>query len=78
MAKHRVPQIYCCPKKMKNEVMRRWKNNAWNEKEGRNDALFWDHQKKQYLEENPTHAQMFAEFEAEAENEDEDGTIDIG
>ena len=32
--------------------------------------MFWDQKKKVYLEENPTHAEMFTELESELGNKD--------
>ena len=33
----------------------------WTEKEDRDDIAFWEQQKVEYLEENPTHLGIFAE-----------------
>eukprot|EP00956_Cyclotella_meneghiniana_P014696 scaffold22128_cov73-Cyclotella_meneghiniana.AAC.3 len=38
-----------------NEFMERWKNKSWSEEEDRDDIEFWEEQKKEYLEQNPTH-----------------------
>ena len=58
------------------EFVERWKDKAWNEKEDRDNIFFWDQQKKEYLEENPTHAEMFAELET-VPSDDEEGTMKI-
>ena len=45
----------------------------WNEKEDRYDIVFWNQQKEEYLQENLTHTNMFAELESEANcNEEEE------
>ena len=36
--------------------------------------VFWDQQKKEYLDENPTHTGIFDELEAEA-SDNEEGTM---
>ena len=38
-----------------------------SDKEDRDDIAFWEQQKKEYLQLNPTHHQMIAEFEAEVD-----------
>ena len=67
IAKHRLSRIYCCPEKVKFEFLDRWKRKAWSDKEDRDDIAFWEQQKKEYLQLNPTHHQMIAEFEAEVD-----------
>ena len=49
--------------------LERWKKDAWSKKEDRDDVVFWEQQKKEYLEMNPTHALAIAEMKA---NEDQD------
>ena len=39
--------------------------------------MFWDQQKKVYLEDNPTHAEMFTELESKLVNKDEEGAINL-
>ena len=77
MAKHRMARIYCCPEKLKREFMRRKKDKDWNEKKDRDDILFWDQHKKVYLEENPTHPEMFTELESELGNKDKEGAMNL-
>ena len=50
--------------------MRRKKDKDWIEKEDWDDIMFWDQQKKVYLEDNPIHAEMFTELESELGNKD--------
>ena len=57
--------------------MRRKKDKDWNKKEVQDDIMFWDKQKKVYLEENPTHADIFTELESELGNKDEDGAMNL-
>ena len=45
----------------------RQRRKAWSDKEDRDDIAFWEQQKKEYLQLNPTHHQMIAEFEAEVD-----------
>ena len=67
-----MSDMYCCPEKVKVEFMERWKNKKWNEKEDRDDIAFWEQQKVEYLEENPTHLGIFAE----AVDEGADGMLE--
>ena len=67
IVKHRLSRIYCCPEKVKFEFLDRWKRKAWSDKEDRDDIAFWEQQKKEYLQLNPTHHQMIAEMEAGAD-----------
>ena len=62
-----MSRIYCCPEKVKFEFLDCWKRKAWSDKEDRDDIAFWEQQKKEYLQLNPTHHQMIAEFEAEVD-----------
>ena len=57
--------------------MRRKKDKDWNEKEDRDDIMFWEQQEKVYLEENPTHAEMFTELESELRNKDEEVSMNL-
>ena len=79
MTKHCLSSIYCCPVKVKLEFLDRWRKKAWSEKEDRDDIAFWEQQKKEYLEVNPTHRQMIAELEAEvdAAADDDDAMEDV-
>ena len=77
MSKHRMARIYCFPKKVKREFMKRKKDKDWNEKEERDDIMFWDQQKKLYMQENPTHAQMITELESDLGNKDEEGAMNL-
>ena len=69
MAKHRIDRVYCCPEKVRNEFIERWKSKNWNEKEDSDDIAFWDQQQEEYLEHLPNHVGMF-DFEDEAVEED--------
>ena len=57
--------------------MRRKKDKYWNEKEDRDDIMFWDQQKKVYLEDNPTHTEMFTELESELGNNGEESAMNL-
>jgi len=56
--------------KVLNEFMERWKNKSWSEEEDRDDIEFWEQQKKEYLEQNPTHILSIGEMEANDEEDD--------
>ena len=51
-----------------------WKQDAWSDKEDRDDVEFWEQQQKEYLEFNPTHALAIAEMKA---NEEDDQTVEL-
>ena len=52
------------------QFMERWKNKSRSEEVDRDDVEFWEQQKEEYLQQNPTHATLaIAEMEA---NDDED------
>ena len=72
MAKHRMSRIYCCPEKVKREFIERFKKNAWSNEQDRDDIEFWEQQKLEYLEENPTHKDLFEEDENESDEDGED------
>ena len=72
MAKHRMSRIYCCPEKVKREFIERFKKNAWSNKQDRDDIEFWEQQKLEYLEENPTHKDLFEEDENDSDEDGED------
>ena len=54
--------MYCCQEKVKNEFVERWKNKMWDENEDRDDIEFWEQQKMEYLQDNPTHAEIFGDL----------------
>ena len=54
MGKHWISRIYCCPVKVLNEFMERWKNKSWRAEEDRDDVKFWEKQKEEFLQDNPT------------------------
>jgi hypothetical protein len=60
MGKHCLSRIYCSQNKARKEFLERWKKDAWSKKEDRDDVAFWEQQKKEYLEMNPTHALAIA------------------
>ena len=62
-----VTYLLLSGEKVKFEFLDRWKRKAWSDKEDRDDIAFWEQQKKEYLQLNPTHHQMIAEFEAEVD-----------
>ena len=77
-AKHRLSRIYCDPKKVKAEFLERRKNKSWSEEEDRDDLEFWNQQKNEYLQQNPTHTLMFDEaFEADANEKLPDGSEEL-
>ena len=39
--------------------MERLKNKNWSEDDDRDDLEFWEQQKQEYLQSNPSHAGMF-------------------
>jgi hypothetical protein len=49
------------------EFLEQWKKNAWSENEDRDDFAFWEPQKKECLEVNPTHALAIAEMDQDFE-----------
>ena len=59
MAKHRLNQIYCDREKVKQEFMMRWRNKQFSEKEDRDHIEFWEQQKQEYLDINPTHDGLY-------------------
>jgi hypothetical protein len=67
IGKHCLSRIYCSQNKVKKEFLERWKKNAWSDKEDRDDLAFWEKQKKEYLEVNPTHALAIAEMDQDFE-----------
>ena len=77
-AKHRLSRLYCDPKKVKAEFLERRKNKSWSEEEDRDDLEFWNQQKNEYLQQNPTHTLMFDEgFEADANEKLPDGSEEL-
>ena len=66
MVKHRLNRTYCCPKTVKKEFLDRHNRKEWSGKEDRDDLVCWDQQKREYLEENPTHSVFVDELEEEA------------
>ena len=69
MGKHRLSRIYCSPEKVRVEYLEMWKQDAWSDKEDRDDVEFWEQQQKEYLEFNPTHALAIAEMKANEEDD---------
>ena len=69
-----MSRIYCCPEKVKvkREFIERFKKNAWSNEEDRDGIEFWEQQKLEYLEENPTHKDLFEEDENESDEDGED------
>ena len=67
MVKHRLSRIYCDREKVKQEFIHRFYNDLFSEKEDRDNIEFWDKQKEEYLEINPTHAETFTETDEDQE-----------
>ena len=61
MLKDCLSRIYCEKESVKQEFMHRMSNDLFSEEEDRDDLEFWETQKKEYLEMNPTHTGMFTE-----------------
>ena len=55
MGKHHISRIYYCPVKVLNEFMERWKNKSRSIEEDRDDIEFWEQQKQEFLQDNPTY-----------------------
>ena len=81
MAKHRLNRIYCFPRMAKKESLEKHNKKEWSEKEDRDDLVFWDQKKREYLKENPILSVFFDELEegakAKAAEGEEDGIIEI-
>ena len=71
MSKHRLSRIYCCRKRVIAEFLERWRKKLWSNDDDRDDVAFWDQQKEEYLNENPSHEAMFAG----EEEDDNDGDM---
>ena len=52
------------------QFMERWKNKSRSEEADCDDVEFWEQQKEEYLQQNPTHALAIAEMEANDEEDD--------
>ena len=60
---------FCCPFKVLTEFMERWRNMAWStEEDCDHDVEFWEQQKAEFLQENPTYLLAMAEMEGEDED----------
>ena len=69
MTKHHLNRIYCERVKVKEEFIHRFNNDLFSEKEDRDNIEFWDKQKEEYLEINPTHAGIFTETDEDQEGQ---------
>ena len=69
MARHCLSRIYCEREKVTEELMNRCNNDLFSEKEDREIIEFWDKQKEEYLEINPTHTEMFTETDKNQEGQ---------
>ena len=69
MGKDRISRIFCCPFKVLAEFMNRWRNKAWSAEEDRDDVEFWEQQKTEFLQENPTYLLAMAEMEEDEEDD---------
>ena len=47
------------------EFLRRWKSKSWSEDDNRDGFEFWEQQKKEYLEQNPSHGALFDDEEVD-------------
>ena len=47
------------------KFMERQKNKAWSKEQDRNDVEFWEQQKEEFLQKNPTHLLVLAEMEGD-------------
>ena len=65
MEKHRMSHIYCCKKKGMHEFLCRSTKKNCQEGEDRDNKEFWENQKVEYLQKNPSHQCLFAELEEE-------------
>ena len=72
MAKHCLNRIYCDREKVKQEFMMRWRNKQFSEKEDRDDIEFWEQQKQEYLDINPTHDGLFQTTDEDQEGQFQD------
>ena len=63
IGKHRLSRIFCCQSKVLNEFLERWHKKSWSEEEDRDDVEFWNQQKEEYLEQNPSHTGMFDDLD---------------
>ena len=56
------------------------KKGKWNAKEDQDDLVFWESQKRDYLQQNPNHTGMFEELETSAnaaEVEEDNGAVEL-
>ena len=49
--------------------MERWKNKSWSAEEDRDDVEFWEQQKEEFLQDNPTYILAVAALEGEGDDE---------
>ena len=59
------------------EFLERWRKKLWSDDDDRDDVAFWDQQKEEYLNENPSHKAMFAGEEEDDNDGEESGNVDI-
>ena len=81
MAKHWLARIYCDPVAVKKEFMERHKKGKWNAKEDQDDLVFWESQKREYVQQNPAITGAWLkeqEISANAAEEEEDnGAVEL-
>ena len=49
--------------------MNMWRNKAWSAEEDRDDVEFWEQQKTEFLQENPTYLLAMAEMEEDEKDD---------
>ena len=59
------------------EFLERWRKKLWSNDDDCDDVAFWDQQKEEYLNENPSHEAMFAGEEEDDNNGEESGNVGI-
>ena len=67
IAKHRLQRIYCCPKKVLDLFMERFKSKNFDEGEDRDDLAFLQVEKQVYLDLFPHNKGIFGEEEEDDE-----------
>ena len=63
MSKHSMSQIYCCKLKVIKEFIDCTTKTNWRDSNGKDndDQEFWENQKNEYLQQNPSHQGLFVE-----------------
>lgn len=61
MAKYRMSRMYCCKSKVMKEFIDRTTKKNWRDGDDGDDQEFWENQKNEYLQQNPSHQGLFVE-----------------